>query len=138
LASEAGVLDVPPELVRHKGRLRPGRMFIVDTAEGRILDDADVKREITSRFPYRRWLDKNELPLDQLPDVPGTEPISGEELRRLERAFGYTDEDLRIILEPMARSGQEPVGSMGNDAPLAVLSDRAPSLFNYFHQLFAQ
>ena len=138
MASEVGVIDLPPAMVRQKGRLRPGRMFIVDTEEGTILDDEAVKSEIVSRWPYRRWLDKNELPLSSFPDVPRPAPIEGGELERLQRAFGYGDEDLRTIIAPMASTGQEPVGSMGNDTPLAVLSERAPSLFNYFHQLFAQ
>ena len=138
LASEVGVIDVPPELIRSKGRLRPGRMLLVDTDEGRIVDDAEAKAEITSRWPYHRWLDKNELPIERFPEVPAPEPIRGEALRLMQRAFGYTDEDARLIIEPMAQTGAEPLGSMGNDAPLAVLSDRAPALFNYFHQLFAQ
>jgi glutamate synthase (NADPH) large chain len=138
LASEVGVLDVPPRLVREKGRLRPGRMLLVDTTEGRILDDAEVKAEIVSRWPYRRWLEKNVLPLSSFEPVPAATPIAFPQLLDLQRAFGYSDEDVRLVVAPMAASGKEPVGSMGNDTPLAVLSDRAPSLFNYFHQLFAQ
>ncbi|MEZ4442217.1 MAG: glutamate synthase large subunit [Polyangiaceae bacterium] len=138
VASEAGVLDVPPSQVRLRGRLRPGRMFIVDTVEGRILDDAAVKKEIVNRWPYRRWLDRNVLTLDSFPEVEPAPPVTGEALRRMQRAFGYTDETLRLLIGPMGSQGAEPVGSMGNDAPLAVLSDRAPLLFDYFHQLFAQ
>jgi glutamate synthase (NADPH) large chain len=138
LASEAGVLDVPAELVKKRGRLQPGRMFLVDTVEGRILEDAEVKQEIASRWPYRKWLDRNVFTFDELPAVAPPAPPSAEELARLTRAFGYTDEDFELLLEPMAREGHEPVGSMGQDSPLAVLSDRAPSLFDYFHQLFAQ
>ncbi len=138
LASEAGVLDVPPELVKKRGRLQPGRMFLVDTVEGRILEDAEVKQEIASRWPYRKWLDRNVFTFDELPAVAPPPAPGPEELARLTRAFGYTDEDFELLLEPMAREGHEPVGSMGQDAPLAVLSDRAPSLFDYFHQLFAQ
>ena len=138
LASEVGVLDVPPSQVKRKGRLCPGRMFIVDTEEGRILDDGETKREITGRWPYRRWLEKNQVPVSRFADVDGHPPIEGEDLTTMLRAFGYTDEDLRLILQPMASAGGEPVGSMGTDTPLAVLSRRAPSLFNYFHQLFAQ
>src|SRR5690606_30722337 len=134
LASEVGVLDVPPRMVREKGRLRPGRMLLVDTTEGRILDDAEVKAEIVSRWPYRRWLEKNVLPLSSYPAVPAAPPIAGDALVDQQRAFGYSDEDLRLLIAPMAASGKEPVGSMGNDTPLAVLSDRAPSLFSYFHQ----
>jgi glutamate synthase (NADPH/NADH) large chain len=138
LASEAGVIDVPPELIVRKGRLQPGRMFLVDTDEGRLLEDAEVKNEIVNRWPYRKWLERNVFTFDELPEVAPPEAPTGDALARLQRAFGYTDEDLRLIIEPMAETGKEPTGSMGNDAPLAVLSDRAPSLFDYFHQLFAQ
>jgi len=138
LASETGVIDVPPERVRRRGRLQPGRMFLVDTEEGRIVEDEELKRDITTRWPYRRWLDKNVFAFDELPAVPTAPPFEGEQLERLQRAFGYTDEDLRLVLQPMVEGGHEPIGSMGNDTPLAVLSDQAPSLFRYFHQLFAQ
>jgi glutamate synthase (NADPH/NADH) large chain len=138
LASESGVIDVPPARIKHKGRLRPGRMFLVDTDEGRILDDSMVKGEIVRRWPYRRWLERNQIRIDQRPDVLGCEPIPDHELDTLMRAFGYSDEDVRMVIAAMAETGEEPVGSMGNDTPLAVLSDRAPPLFNYFHQLFAQ
>ncbi|HUS63285.1 MAG TPA: glutamate synthase large subunit [Kofleriaceae bacterium] len=139
LASEAGVIDVPAHQVREKGRLRPGRMFLVDTVAGKILPDDEVKREVASRFPYGRWLHDNSFELSEL-DPADTEEhaITGDTLRRLQRAFGYTHEDLRLLVAPMAEDGKEPVGSMGTDTPLAVLSDQAPSLFAYFHQLFAQ
>jgi glutamate synthase (NADPH/NADH) large chain len=138
MASETGVLDVPPELVKRRGRLQPGRMFLVDTVEGRLLEDAEVKSEIAARWPYRKWLDRNVFTFEELPAAAAEPPPVGEELSRLTRAFGYTDEDFELLIKPMAESGKEPVGSMGNDAPLAVLSDRAPPLFDYFHQLFAQ
>ena len=138
LASETGVVDVPPAMVRQKGRLTPGMMFVVDTAEGRIVDDAELKREVASRFPYRRWLAKNVFELAQLEPAAPPPPITGEALARLQRAFGYTDEDIELIIGPMAATGKEPVGSMGTDTPLAVLSAHAPTLGNYFHQLFAQ
>ncbi|WP_375767813.1 glutamate synthase large subunit [Archangium gephyra] len=138
LASETGVLDVPASQVRRKGRLTPGRMLLVDMLEGRILEDEEVKRDITGRWPYRRWLQNNVFTFDDLPTVPAPQRLGGEELWRLQRAFGYSDEDVRLLLRPMAETGKEPVGSMGTDTPLAVLSDQAPSLFNYFHQLFAQ
>jgi glutamate synthase (NADPH/NADH) large chain len=138
LASETGVIDVAPERVRAKGRLTPGMMFVVDTVEGRIVDDAELKRDVAGRFPYRKWLDKNVFELHELEG--GAEPatITGDEVWRLARAHGYTDECAGVLVEAMARDGKEPVGSMGNDTPLAVLSDRAPNLFAYFHQLFAQ
>ncbi len=138
LSSEVGVIDVAPHQIRKKGRLQPGRMFVVDTVEGRIIDDAEVKGDITGRWPYRRWLDKNVLTLDDFHNVPPPAAISGDALVKQQRAFGYTDEDLRVIIAPMADAGYEPTGSMGTDTPLAVLSDRAPSLFHYFKQLFAQ
>ena len=142
LASEVGVADIPPERIRKKGRLQPGKMFVVDTVEGRIVDDDELKRDISGRFPYGKWLGKNVFDLeDYAADGASggrTSPIAGEELWRLQRAFGYTDEDVNILIEPMASTGKEPVGSMGTDTPLAVLSDRSPTLFHYFHQLFAQ
>ncbi|TNF37107.1 MAG: glutamate synthase large subunit [Deltaproteobacteria bacterium] len=138
LSSEVGVVDVDPTEVRAKGRLQPGRMFLVDTAEKRIISDDEAKREVSTRWPYRRWLDSNLFNLDDLPAGEAVPPVDGEELVRLQRAFGYTDEDLRLVLEPMGVTGAEPTGSMGNDTPLAVLSDQAPTLFNYFQQLFAQ
>jgi glutamate synthase (NADPH/NADH) large chain len=138
LASEAGVVDVDPRSVVRKGRLMPGRMFVVDTLEGRILEDEEVKREVVSRFPYRKWLRRNVFSFESLPERPPPPRASGEALARLLGAFGYTSEELRLLVEPMARSGKEPVGSMGTDTPLAVLSDEAPPLFSYFHQLFAQ
>jgi glutamate synthase (NADPH/NADH) large chain len=138
LASETGVIDVPPERVRTKGRLQPGMMFVVDTAEGRIVDDAELKRDVAGRFPYRKWLEKNVFEMSELEDGPPPPAITGDELYRLARAHGYTDEDVNLIIEPMAIAGKEPVGSMGSDTPLAVLSDQAPNLSAYFHQLFAQ
>ncbi|HWU87425.1 MAG TPA: glutamate synthase large subunit [Kofleriaceae bacterium] len=138
LASETGVIDVLPEQVKAKGRLQPGMMFVVDTAEGRIVDDAELKRDIAGRFPYRRWLDKNVFSLADLEDAAPPDRIAGEELARRQRAHGYTDEDVGTVIEAMARDGKEPVGSMGTDTPLAVLSSHAPNLSAYFHQLFAQ
>ncbi|HTR53185.1 MAG TPA: glutamate synthase large subunit [Kofleriaceae bacterium] len=138
LASETGVLDIPPELVVQKGRLQPGRMFVVDTAEGRVVDDGELKREVANRFPYRKWLDKNVFELHELDDAPAAARLDGDALGQLQRAFGYTDEDLELVIAPMAETGKEPVGSMGTDTPLAVLSERAPMLSWYFHQLFAQ
>ena len=138
LASETGVIDVPPERVRRKGRLQPGMMFVVDTAEGRIVDDGELKRDVASRFPYKKWLAKNVFEIAELEDGPAPEVLTGDALMRLARAHGYTDEDVNLVIEPMARDGKEPIGSMGTDTPLAVLSDHAPNLSAYFHQLFAQ
>ena len=138
LASETGVIDVPADRIRKKGRLQPGRMFLVDTVEGRILEDEEVKRDITARWPYRQWLNRNVFTFDELPRVPAPPRLEEHELRVTQRAFGWTDEDLKQLVLPMAETGHEPTGSMGKDSPLAVLSDQAPSLFRYFHQLFAQ
>ncbi|MBZ0234623.1 MAG: glutamate synthase subunit alpha, partial [Deltaproteobacteria bacterium] len=138
LASETGVFDVPDDRIAAKGRLQPGRMFVVDTVEGRIVADDEIKKDVSGRFPYGKWLDKNVFDLHELEPSPPAPPVTGDELTRKLRAFGYTDEDLSILIEPMARDGKEPVGSMGTDTPLAVLSDQSPTLFQYFHQLFAQ
>src|SRR5216684_3397526 len=138
MASEAGVLDIEPEQVKMKGRLQPGKMFLVDTVEGRIVPDKEIKHRLASRQPYARWLKDNQITIDQLPEPTRMHHPDAETLLRRQRAFGYSDEDLRMILGPMASKGQEPVGSMGTDTPLACLSDHPQSLFNYFKQLFAQ
>src|SRR6202051_827145 len=138
MASEAGVLDIEPEQIKMKGRLQPGKMFLVDTVEGRIVPDKEIKHRLASRQPYAQWLKDNQITIDQLPAPTRMHHPDAETLLRRQRAFGYSDEDLRMILRPMASKGEEPVGSMGTDTPLACLSDRPQSLFNYFKQLFAQ
>ncbi|HEV2133093.1 MAG TPA: glutamate synthase large subunit [Terracidiphilus sp.] len=138
LASEAGVLDVPAEDVRKKGRLQPGRMFLVDTVQKRIISDAEIKKQLAARQPYADWLKEQQVTLDVLPEPARVIAPNHETLQRRQRAFGYSEEDLRILLAPMAAKGEEPVGSMGTDVPLACLSDRPQPLFNYFKQLFAQ
>jgi glutamate synthase domain-containing protein 2/glutamate synthase domain-containing protein 3 len=138
MASEAGVLDVAPEQVKRKGRLQPGKMFLVDTIAGRIISDKEIKQTLASRQPYAEWLKENQITIDQLPEPTRMHFPDSETLLRRQRAFGFTDEDLRMILGPMAQKGEEPVGSMGTDTPLACLSDKPQSLFNYFKQLFAQ
>jgi glutamate synthase (NADPH/NADH) large chain len=138
LASETGVLPVKPEEVRFKGRLQPGRMFLVDTVEGRIVPDEEIKARLAARQSYAQWLAGNQVLLDDLPDPPRWHPTDFDTILERQRAFGYTDEDLKFILGPMAGDGQEPVGSMGTDTPLACLSDKPQPLFNYFKQLFAQ
>jgi glutamate synthase domain-containing protein 2/glutamate synthase domain-containing protein 1/glutamate synthase domain-containing protein 3 len=138
MASEVGVLPVEPARVIRKGRLEPGRMFLVDTAKGRIVDDAEVKGEIAAARPYARWLEEGRVFFNNLPPVDPPPPVPGTELLRQQRAFGYTFEDKRFILGPTAETASQPLGSMGNDAPLAVLSDRPQLLYNYFKQLFAQ
>ncbi|GAB4172891.1 MAG: glutamate synthase large subunit [Terrimicrobiaceae bacterium] len=138
MASEAGVLPIEPERVAEKGRLQPGRMFLVDTRQGRIISDEEIKSEIAAAHPYREWLDANLLKMDCLPAGSAPAPTEPSELIRRQQAFGYTFEDQRVILGPMARDGVQPIGSMGTDTPLAVLSDRPVLLYNYFKQLFAQ
>jgi glutamate synthase (NADPH/NADH) large chain/glutamate synthase (ferredoxin) len=137
LGSESGLLDVPPEQVRRLGRLQPGKLFLVDLERGRIVEDEEVKREVSTRHPYGEWFARNAVPFSQLPPSEQV-TLSDQPLHLRQRAFGYSQEDLRVLLEPMASDGAEPIGSMGNDVSLAVLSDQAPPLFSYFKQLFAQ
>ena len=138
MASEAGVLDIPPDQVVQKGRLQPGRMFLVDTEQGRIIEDEEIKRTISTAQPYRQWLNEHLVHLSDLPDAPTIEPPDHETLLQRQIAFGYTFEDERIIMAPMAKDGVEAIGSMGNDAALAVLSNKPRLLYDYFKQLFAQ
>ena len=138
LASEAGVLDVPAEQVKKKGRLQPGKMFLVDTVEGRIVTDKEIKQQLSYRQPYAQWLRDNQITLDQLPEPPRVHGSDHKTIVTRQRAFGYSEEDLKMLLEPMASNGEEPIGSMGTDTPLACLSEKPQSLANYFKQLFAQ
>ncbi len=158
MASEVGVLDIPPERVVQKGRLEPGRMFLIDTAEGRIIADEELKHRMASEHPYREWLDRYLVNLEDLPEppavdhlvaenghethgpltIPGAPLLSHEAIVQQQQAFGYNFETLRVVMAPMAKSGVEALGSMGNDTPLAVLSDQPQLLYNYFKQLFAQ
>ncbi|MCQ6558907.1 glutamate synthase large subunit [Paenibacillus mendelii] len=138
LGSEAGTVPVDPENILYKDRLRPGRMLLIDTKEGRIISDEEVKQKITTEHPYREWLDEHLVGLDDLPDARELPEPDHESVERRQQAFGYTFEDLRKVLEPMAGTGMEPISSMGYDAPLAVLSERPQRLYNYFKQLFAQ
>ncbi|HUY64113.1 MAG TPA: glutamate synthase large subunit [Acidimicrobiales bacterium] len=137
LASEVGVLDLDPATVVRKGRLQPGRMFLVDTAQGRIVDDGEIKAELAAAHPYGRWLEEQQLTLDDLPPRTMLTPQHASVVTH-QRLFGYTNEELRLLLAPMAGNGMEPIGSMGNDAALAVLSERPRLLYDYFTQLFAQ
>jgi glutamate synthase (NADPH) large chain len=137
LASEVGVLDLAPERIVRKGRLQPGRMFLVDTAKGRLVDDDEIKTELAAEHPYDEWLADDQIRLDELPARAMLTPQHGRVVSQ-QRMFGYTTEELRIILAPMARTGAEPIGSMGSDASIAVLSDRSRLLYDYFTQLFAQ
>lgn len=138
LSSEAGVLDIAPENVLYKDRLRPGRMLLVDTKEGRIISDEEVKASIAAENPYREWLDEHLVHLDDLPEAPELPEQRHDNVTKQQLSFGYTYEELRKVLEPMASTGQEAIASMGYDAPIAVLSDRPQRLFSYFKQMFAQ
>ncbi|QMV41471.1 glutamate synthase large subunit [Cohnella cholangitidis] len=138
LSSEVGVLDVPPENVLCKERLRPGRILLVDTKEGRIISDEEVKTSIAKEHPYEDWLKEHLIGLEELPDAPEVPQPDHSTVFQRQRAFGYTFEELRKVFEPMAQSGVEPIGSMGYDAPLAILSKRPQRLYSYFKQLFAQ
>ena len=138
MASEVGVLDIPPENVLVKERLHPGRIFLVDTAQGRIVDDEEIKRDLARELPYAAWLKQELVHIDDLPPAPDVPAAPEEPVRTQQRAFGYTEEDLRILIAPMAQNGAEPIGSMGTDTALAVLSDRSRLLYDYFKQLFAQ
>ena len=137
MASEVGVLDIPQDKVVTKTRLRPGRMFLVDTEQGRIIDDEEIKTSLAAEHPYRRWLDDGITRLEDLPEV-SHEIMSHERVVLRQRVFGYTEEELRLLVSPMAVTGAEAIGSMGTDTPLPVLSQRSRMLFDFFAQRFAQ
>jgi glutamate synthase (NADPH/NADH) large chain len=137
LASEVGVLDIPQDKVVKKGRLQPGRMFLIDTAQGRIIDDEEIKAGLSTTAPYGEWLEEGMVSLDELPDREHV-VYSHDSVTRRQQVFGYTHEELKVIIAPMAKAGAEPLGSMGTDTPIAVLSKRPRLLFDYFQQLFAQ
>ncbi len=138
MASEVGVLDIAPENIAHKGRLQPGRMFLIDTREGRIVADDELKQKMADEHPYRTWLTNSLVKLEQLPEPSQVRESDHKTIVRRQKAFGYTFEDLRLLIGPMARDGVQPLGAMGNDAPLAVLSNKPQLLYSYFKQLFAQ
>ena len=137
MASEVGVIDVAPGKIVRKGRLQPGRMFLIDTAQGRIVDDEEIKRNLAAEHPYAQWLDEG---ITELGDLPEREHVvfSHSSVLRRQQMFGYTHEELKLIVAPMAKAGMEPLGSMGTDTPIAILSERSRLLFDYFQQLFAQ
>ena len=138
MSSETGVLDIAPENIERHGRLEPGKMFLVNMDDGRIIEDDEIKKEITTRRPYKKWLDENLLPLKEVPYTGNVTPTEKEDFETRMRIFGYTQEDLKTIITPMSTLGKEAMGSMGIDTPLAVLSTRPQLLYNYFKQLFAQ
>lgn len=137
IGSETGVLDFAPERIKRRGRLRPGRMFVVDTAQGRIVEDDEIKRDLANLHPWQQWLDEGRVRLKDLPEREHiVHPIAS--ITRRQRTFGYTEEEVRILLTPMGQAGAEPLGAMGSDTPIAVLSERPRLLFDYFVQQFAQ
>jgi glutamate synthase (ferredoxin) len=138
MASEAGVLPVEPDRVKTKGCLTPGTMLLVDLNEQRLIPDEEIKSRLSARQPYGQWISENQISLENLPDPPRVHAFSPKDILQRQRAFGYSEEDVRMIMTPMAVNGEEPIGSMGTDTPLACLSDRPQSLFSYFKQLFAQ
>ena len=138
LASESGVLPIPEEKIVAKLRLQPGKMLLLDLEAGRIVSDEEVKHSIASAHPYGQWIDETQLVLEDLPEVPARAPKTLESLLDLQQAFGYTQEDLKLLLPPMAVTGQEAIGSMGTDTPMSALSDKPKLLYTYFKQNFAQ
>ncbi len=138
MASEVGALEIAPERIVRKGRLEPGKMFLVDLKLGKIIDDEELKSTLAKARPYGKWLDQYMVPLTDLPAAPEVPGPDHDTLLHRQMAFGYSVEDVKFILAPMGSNGEEAIGSMGTDTPLAVLSDRAQPLFNYFKQLFAQ
>src|SRR5690606_28523883 len=135
--SETGILDLPAERIASRGRLQPGTMFVVDTAERRIISDAEIKKRVATSAPWQKWLDEGTM---RLADLPEREHLvhPAASVHRRQRTFGYTEEELKILVGPMAKTGAEPLGAMGSDTPIAVLSDRPRLLFDYFVQQFAQ
>jgi len=138
MSSETGVLDVAPKNIERHGRLEPGKMFLVDMDEGRIIEDEEIKTEISKKYPYQKWLDENLLTLKNIPYTGNVTPNEKEDFETRMRMFGYTHEDINTIIIPMSKLAKEAIGSMGTDTPLAVLSNKPQLLFNYFKQLFAQ
>ncbi|WP_310618821.1 glutamate synthase large subunit [Flexibacterium corallicola] len=138
MASESGTLDVPEEKIIEKWRLQPGKMFLIDFEEGRIIDDEELKQNLAKAHPYQNWLQRSQIILEDLPDVDERAPVAGETLLDRQQAFGYSQEDIKLLMEPMATIGQEAIGSMGTDTPLSVLSDKTKLLYTYFKQNFAQ
>jgi glutamate synthase domain-containing protein 2/glutamate synthase domain-containing protein 3 len=138
MASETGVLPFPPEQIKTKGRLQPGKMLLVDLEQGRLIPDKEIKQQLAARQPFGQWLAENQITLESLPEPSRMQAADHGTVVTRQRCFGYTDEDIRLLIAPMACDGQEAIGSMGVDAPLACLSDKPQSLFHYFKQLFAQ
>ncbi len=138
MSSEVGVLPVPEEKIVRKWRLQPGKMLLIDMEQGRIISDDEIKRELSTANPYKDWLHKSQIVLEDMPEVRGRAPVAGESLLDRQQAFGYTQEDIKLLMTPMATIGQEAIGSMGTDTPISALSDKSKLLYTYFKQNFAQ
>ena len=138
MGSEVGVLPIPEDKIVKKWRLQPGKMFLIDMEQGRIIDDGELKAELATDKPYQQWLNETQIHLEDLPTEVAPMPPDPQTLLDCQQAFGYTQEDIRTFLVPMVESGQDPIGSMGRDTPIAVLSDRSKVLYDYFKQCFAQ
>ena len=138
MSSEVGVLPVPEERIVRKWRLQPGKMLLIDLDQGRIISDDEIKRELSTANPYKDWLHKTQIVLEEMPEVRGRAPVAGESLLDRQQAFGYTQEDIKLLMQPMATVGQEAIGSMGTDTPISALSDKSKLLYTYFKQNFAQ
>ncbi|MBO6757935.1 MAG: glutamate synthase large subunit [Roseibium sp.] len=138
MSSEVGVLPVDEEKIVQKWRLQPGRMLLIDLEQGRIISDDEIKRELSTANPYKDWLHRSQIVLEDMPEVRGRAPVAGESLLDRQQAFGYTQEDIRLLMQPMATVGQEAIGSMGTDTPISALSDKSKLLYTYFKQNFAQ
>ncbi|WP_445721454.1 glutamate synthase large subunit [Flavobacterium sp.] len=138
MSSETGVIEIDPKNIEYHGRLEPGKMFLVNMNQGRIINDEEIKEDIVSKYPYRKWLNKNLVHLKDIPAKEGEIKHTEDLLEKRQVLFGYTEEDLKTIILPMAQTGKEPIGSMGNDTPIAILSEKPQLIYNYFKQLFAQ
>lgn len=138
MSSEVGVLPVPEERIVRKWRLQPGKMLLIDLEQGRIISDDEIKRELSTANPYKDWLHKTQIVLEDMPEVRGRAPVAGESLLDRQQAFGYSQEDIKLLMQPMATIGQEAIGSMGTDTPISALSDKSKLLYTYFKQNFAQ
>ena len=138
LASETGVLDIEPDNIKYKGRLEPGKMFLLDLERHEIIEDEEIRQNLFKNYDYEAWIKRNKITMDMLPHPQYLPGGDRDTLLQRQQAFGYTHEELKVLLGPMSSTGKEPIGSMGCDTPLAVLSNKPQLLYNYFKQLFAQ
>ena len=138
MASEVGTINLDPKLVKSKGRLQPGKILLVDMNQGRLIPDEEIKQEFSTNRPYGKWLKKNKIYIEDLPDIPNSESLHQDNLIQRMQVFGYTSETMRFMLIPLIHEKRDPIGSMGNDSSLACLSDKPRMLYDYFKQMFAQ